>query len=308
MIWAKAVSFVNARVVTERGVADSVRFSSRILGIDDRPRRGDTVVDLEGSIVLPGLVNAHDHLELNHYGRLKRRERYRNASEWIADMRPCLASDPAIRDGRAHPLIERLFIGGLKETCSPASPRSRITTRFIASCGGRCRFRVVRRHGWAHSFLLETCSSRPARTANPAAMWLLAFARRRPTRRSWSISQKASMLTRCGELPRLESLGCLGANTVIVHGVAIDGNGWRRAARAGAGLVWCPRRTAFLDSGCTALVRELLDLDGVQDARLTVALGTDSRITGSRDLLDEMPRRELRLMPVTPAASSCTAW
>ena len=114
MIWAKAVSLVNARVVTPDGVADSVRFSSRILTLGDRPRHGDTVVDLQGALVLPGLINAHDHLELNHFGRLTCRDRYRNASEWIADLRPRLSADPAIREGRAHPLVERVFIGALK--------------------------------------------------------------------------------------------------------------------------------------------------------------------------------------------------
>ena len=88
-----------------------------------------------------------------------------------------------------------------------------------------------------------------------------------------------------GELPRLEALGCLKPNTVIVHGVAIDENGWRRVARTGAGLVWCPASNAFL-FGETALVGALVD--GSDEARVTVALGTDSRVTGSRDLLDEL--------------------
>ena len=100
MIWANAVSFVNARVVTpgmDAPVAASIRFSSRVLSIGERPKPHDTVVDLDGAFVLPGLINAHDHLELNHYGRLKGRDRYENASAWIDDMRPRLAADPAIR-------------------------------------------------------------------------------------------------------------------------------------------------------------------------------------------------------------------
>ena len=110
MIWANAVSFVNARVLhpSPGGVpAESIRVSSRVLSIGERPKPHDTVVDLRGAIVLPGLVNAHDHLELNHYGRLKGRERYENASGWIDDMRPRLSTDPAIRDGGAGESISR---------------------------------------------------------------------------------------------------------------------------------------------------------------------------------------------------------
>jgi len=98
VIWANAVSLVNARVVAGDGIADSIRFSSRVLSIGDRPRHGDTVVDLQGGFVLPGLINAHDHLELNHYGRITGRDRYDNAGGWIADVSQRLDSDPAIRE------------------------------------------------------------------------------------------------------------------------------------------------------------------------------------------------------------------
>lgn len=294
MIWAKAVSFVNAQVVTARGVAESVRFSSRILGLGDRPRHGDMVVDLEGRIVLPGLVNAHDHLELNHYGRLKRRERYRNASDWIEDMRPCLAADPGIRDGRAHPLIERLFIGGLKNLLAGVTTVAHHNP-FYRELRRTLPIRVVRRYGWAHSFLLE---QRPAGARGEPGGDVGVRFRATPPDTPFMVHLAEGVdEDACGELPRLESLGCLGPNTVIVHGVAIDGNGWRRAARAGAGLVWCPASNEFL-FGRTASVREVLDLDAPMRAH--VALGTDSRITGSRDLLDEL-RVADRLVPVTPA-------
>ncbi len=100
----------------------------------------------------------------------------------------------------------------------------------------------------------------------------------------------------CGELERLEAVGCLASNTVIVHGVAIDADGWRRVARSGAGAVWCPASNRFL-FGRTAAVREYLD---VANGAGCLALGTDSRLTGSRDLLDEI-REAASLAPVTAA-------
>jgi len=291
MIWANAVSFVNARVHTPApgaAPADSIRVSSRILSIGERPKPHDTIVDLRGAIVLPGLINAHDHLELNHYGRLKSRDRYENASAWIDDMRPRLSADPAIRAGRSQPLVERLFIGGLKNLLAGVTTVAHHNP-FYPEMRRTMPVRVVRRYGWAHSFLLER---QPAGArgepggevaqrwqATPAdAPFVLHLAE--------GVDEEAR-----GELPRLEALGCLKPNTVIVHGVAIDGDGWRRVADAGAGLVWCPASNDFL-FGRSVPVRELLDstLHGGNGgaSRLHIALGTDARITGSRDLLDEL--------------------
>ena len=282
MIWASAVSFVNARVLSGGAIAESIRFSSRVLSVGERPKHGDTVVDLEGGFVLPGLVNAHDHLELNHFGRLKCRDRYDNASGWIADLSARLNGDATIRERRAHPLIERLFIGGLKNLLAGVTTVAHHNP-FYAEMRRTMPIRVVRRYGWAHSFALE---KRPAgargepggdvasrwRATPPDAPFVLHLAE--------GIDEDAR-----GELPRLEALGCLKPNTVIVHGVAIDGNGWRRVARAGGGLVWCPASNQFL-FGRTALVGDLID--GGDGAGVTVALGTDSRLTGSLDLLDEL--------------------
>ena len=72
VIWANAVSFVNARVRRRRPASadvDPLRRRAIARRIGERPQRATTVVDLDGAFVLPGLVNAHDHLELNHYGR-----------------------------------------------------------------------------------------------------------------------------------------------------------------------------------------------------------------------------------------------
>lgn len=304
MIWANAVSFVNARVATpgvDAPIAPSIRFSSRVLSIGERPKPHDTVVDLDGAIVLPGLINAHDHLELNHYGRIKVRERYENAAGWIADIRPRLTADPAIRDGRAHPLVERLFIGGLKNLLAGVTTVAHHNP-FYPEMRRTMAVRVVRRYGWAHSFLLERqpAGARGEPGGDVARRWQATPADAPfVLHLAEGVDEEAR-----AELSRLESLGCLKPNTVIVHGVAIDGDGWRRVASAGAGLVWCPASNDFL-FGRSAPVRVLLDDADRQringDRRLMhIALGTDSRITGSRDLLDEL-RAAREAAPVTPA-------
>ena len=74
-------------------------------------------------------------------------------------------------------------------------------------------------------------------------------------------------------------LGCVGANTLIVHGIALGRAQRMRLEDAAAGLIWCPSSNSRL-FGRTAQVSELV-------RRGRVALGTDSRFSGSRDLLCE---------------------
>jgi cytosine/adenosine deaminase-related metal-dependent hydrolase len=110
------------------------------------------------------------------------------------------------------------------------------------------------------------------------------------------------------ELDRLDAIGCLASHTVLVHGLAIDGDGWNRLTTRGSGVVWCPASNHFLfgDAGRTPIWSE-----PGRSAASNVALATDSRLTGSRDLLDELriahasssiePADLLRMVTSTPA-------
>ncbi len=289
---SRPVAFVNARVAADGGTASTLRFSSRILAIDAPPRRGDLVVDLDGAVVLPGLINAHDHLELNHYGPLKSRDRYENATAWIDDMRPRIQADAAIRANRAHALSSRLFIGGLKNllagvtTVAHHNPRYRELARSVP-------VRVVRRYGWAHSFLLERqpVGARGERGGEVGARYR-ATAANAPFIVHVAEGVDAAA---AAEVGRLDALGCLRANTVLVHGVAMTNGDWERVVASGAGLVWCPASNHYL-FGRTVPARQWLDASDRAPAHL--CLGTDSRVTGARDLLDEL-RAAASLAPLS---------
>ena len=292
MTWPRVVALVNGTVIAEGGTADSIRFARRVVSIGDGARPRDVVVDLRGAFVLPGFINVHDHLELNHYGRLKFRERYENATEWIDDMRPRLSTDPGIHAGRAHSLIERLFAGSLKNLLSGVTLVAHHNPFYgDFRCG--MPIRVLRRYGWAHSFALERqpAGARGEPGGDVAARW-----RATPAAVPFFVHLAEGVDVRAaGELARLEAVGCLTSNTVIVHGVAIDMDGWQRVAAGGASLAWCPASNQFL-FGRTAGASELWRLR----ERRGVAIGTDSRITGARDLLDELRIARAMAPSLTP--------
>src|SRR3989337_2470746 len=66
----------------------------------------------------------------------------------------------------------------------------------------------------------------------------------------------------------------------MVHGVGLSPEDCLAIAEAGAGLVWCPGSNMFLFNQ-TAPIESM-------PANLPVALGTDSTLTGSASLFDEL--------------------
>jgi cytosine/adenosine deaminase-related metal-dependent hydrolase len=282
LTWRRPVALVNARVHTPEGEARSIRFDRRILALDAPPRRGDVVVDLDGAFVLPGLINAHDHLELNHYGPLRPRSCYENAADWIDDLRPVIRSAGDVRRNASYPLSARLCAGALKNVLSGVTTVAHHNPRY-REIGGRFPLRVVERYGWAHSFALER---EPAGANGELGGGIGQRYSATPADAPFIVHLgEGTDAVAAGELALLDGMGCLRSNTVLVHGVALTSADWVRVLAAGAALVWCPASNMFL-FGRTAPMRCLLD--ATPSAWVHVCLGTDSRVTGARDLLDEM--------------------
>jgi cytosine/adenosine deaminase-related metal-dependent hydrolase len=82
------------------------------------------------------------------------------------------------------------------------------------------------------------------------------------------------------ELGHLDALHCLAANTVLVHGVGLTVADVERVMQRRAAVIWCPASNI-------SILGKTLDPHRLCAAGL-LALGSDSRISGSRDLLDEL--------------------
>ena len=265
---ARAITFINGQVITGTGqIAESIRVrQGRVDAVNESPDSRDLVIDLDRGIVVPGLINAHDHLELNSFGRMKWRTRYDNVRGWIADFQPRFETDAQLVMARPDTLADRVWVGGLKNLLSGVTTVCHHNPLHSVL---RLKFpvRLVTRFGLSHSLQIDGALVGPAHRATPRGWpWIVHAAE--------GVDEEA-----CSEIDTLDSLGCLDANTILVHGVAINGEAKRLLAR-GVSLVWCPTSNQFL-FGCTADVRPF-DADG------RLALGNDSRLSGEGDLLDEL--------------------
>lgn len=139
--------------------------------------------------------------------------------------------------------------------------------------------RVVKKYAWAHSLYL---SSEPEiiasyRSTPPDVPWFIHLA-------------EGTDEAAAGEYQRLKALGCVGKNTVIVHGVGltledvsdvtINIYGVGSGLNGGIKLIWCPSTNMYL--------LEQSVLPRILSVHARTAIGNDSRLTADGDLLDEL--------------------
>ena len=229
----------------------------------------DFIVDLRDHLVFPGLINAHEHLHVNAVPLLPSGAPFPNSYAWMEAFQEHFRH-PAVVAALAIPKALRLRHGALKNllagvTCvvhhDPWHPSLDAVDFPVALC---------RDHGWAYALdwphfgppVRESFAATPAETP-----WMIHLA-------------EGTDDVAAAELERLDQMGCLGSKTVLIHGVGMRPGDIYRVIDKGAAVVWCP-------SSNLALLGRTLDPHALQAAG-RLALGSDSRLSGSRDLLDEL--------------------
>ncbi len=237
--------------------------------VDEKPLDA-LEVDLEGYSIFPGLINAHDHLELNHYPRTKFREVYDNAHQWGEDVNARLNEEP-FKTLRSYPLWDRVFIGGLKNLLCGATtvihhgpPHKPMFRRDFP-------VRVLKKYGWAHSLHFNTEEE------------IIRSYKNTPRNVPWFIHlAEGTDEIAAGEYQRLKKMGCVGENTVIVHGVGMTEDDIEDALILGCRFITCPTTNSFLLSS----VANLPEWWRLSKGR--IFFGSDSRLTAAGDFLDEI--------------------
>jgi cytosine/adenosine deaminase-related metal-dependent hydrolase len=221
-------------------------------------------LNLAGMLVLPGLVNSHDHLEFAIFPRLGNRT-YANAQDWARDIYH--PDEFPLREILQVPKATRLFWGGLKNLLCGVTTVCHHNEYEPDVFENHFPVRVLKRCGWSHSFAFsQDVQADFERTPDGAPFFI-------------HLAEGTDVESR-NEFERFDRLGLLNGQTVIVHGVALLSQDWELVRRRGARVVWCPSSNLFT-------LGKTLDLD-LLPSGIEVALGNDSPLTAAGDLLDEM--------------------
>ncbi len=277
------------------------------------PVEDAVTVDLPGHLIFPGLVNAHDHLHINAIPPLRATAPFPNSYAWAQGFEAHFRA-PEVAAAVALPVGLRCWQGGLKNLLAGTTTVAHHDPWDAAFDEANFPVRLLRRFGWCHSLGQSPRDGLPGKVLDrltgflggpvPFGPPVVESFRATPAGAPFVIhlAEGTDAIAR-GELARLDALGCLAANTLLVHGVGLSRQDIDRVIARGAGVVWCPSSNLAL-LGATLAPRRLFEAG-------RLALGTDSRLSGGRDLLDELggaaargdlaPAELLRLVTVDAA-------
>jgi cytosine/adenosine deaminase-related metal-dependent hydrolase len=235
---------------------------------------GGRIIDLKGaSVIYPGLINTHDHLQGNYL--------------------PPVGPKPG-----AFYLTWLPWDNDLKASATFAE-RSKLSREDLYGLSGyKCLFSgvtTVNDH-FPHILNDPILPALPIRAireyclAHEASSYDLKWGDRIEIEHEWAVKNGWPFITHLSEgfdeeamrgVENLEKLGVLDDHCLLVHCIGFSDGDIQKVAKAGASISWCPASNMFMFN-VTAKIRKFLK------AGINVTLGTDSSATGSFNLLEEI--------------------
>ncbi len=228
------------------------------------PPGTEAQLDLTGFLLLPGLINSHDHLEFGLFPQLGRGH-YQNAQEWATDIQT--ADAEIIAKLRGVPKAVRLWWGAIRNLLCGVTTVCHHNPLSAELLAEDFPVRVLPAFGWAHSLSLEPDIVARFQATSAQEPFILHAA-------------EGVDAASAEEIFELDRLRVLDDRTVLVHGLALNEKGAALLNRRRTALVWCPTSNEFLFGRTHA--REVLNL--VEN----VVMGSDSPLTCRGDLLDDI--------------------
>ena len=235
------------------------------------PLSGIVQADLNGMLVFPGLINCHDHLLGTYFPRVGDRKPYLNWLIWDNDLK--LSSHYAERQQIES--IDLYMLGGYRHLISGVTSVQDHIPHFVQDMfKDSVPIHVIDNYGVAHS----------------VGSFALPWGRGIELEHKLSVENNMPFITHCSEgfdeetkrsVEVLESKNALSENTVLIHGICFSDEDIKLLAKRKVNVIWCPVSNLYMYNA-TAQIKKLLD------SNINVALGTDSPMSGSINIFEEM--------------------
>lgn len=255
-----AEEYAPGTIMIESGNISSI---SSLKKSEEASRHINTI-KLDGCMLLPGLINAHDHLEFGLFPKLGRGP-YENALCWAQDIHRTYGPEIALYN--RVPKEVRLWWGGIRNLLcgvTTVSHHNPLTPDLLSS---HFPIRVLSDFGWAHSIYLDKQVKTKFLSTPDSYPFIIHMAE--------GIDQASA-----NEIFQLEQMQALCDRTVLVHGLSLTREGIHLLNQRHASLIFCPSSNHFLFQR----VPDISSFNSVANK----ALGSDSPLTAAGDLLDEL--------------------
>jgi cytosine/adenosine deaminase-related metal-dependent hydrolase/ubiquinone/menaquinone biosynthesis C-methylase UbiE len=222
------------------------------------------IIDFEGYLLLPGLINAHDHLEFGLFPNIGAGP-YQNSVEWAKEIHRIHAN--LIARHRKVPKAVRLWWGAIRNLLCGVTTVCHHNPLSRELLSNDFPIRVLSKFGWAHSLEVDPNLIHNFDHTPPNLPFVLHAAE--------GIDARSAQ-----EIFDLDRMQVLGERTVLVHGLALNPKSVALLNRRRSALIVCPTSNQFLFhcAPSSTLIKSVN----------TVVLGSDSPLTSAGDLLDEI--------------------
>ncbi|MDA1015910.1 MAG: amidohydrolase family protein [Planctomycetota bacterium] len=260
-------------LITDAGVFDGNDvFDGDILVVENRiyavargiVNRKLPRIDGNGWWVLPGLINAHDHLDWTASPRLGRGP-YANSYQWAGDVH--LPETEPVASVLSMSDEARLMWGGLKCVISGVTTVMHHNPLKPLLTSSRFPVHVFHPYRWSHSPGFSKSLQQDFEAYGGQGLFFIHCA-------------EGTDDAARGEFQQLDRLEMLDCNTVLIHGVGLGVGDIPRLKSSGCRLVWCPSSNEFLLGGTVE--------PAVLRSGIPVALGSDSSVSAEGHLIDEL--------------------
>ena len=237
-------------------------------------------LDTSHLIAYPPFINSHDHLIGNWFPKAGDGKIYQNVEEWVEDMK---FSDSFlernkiwINDGKFDLTDENadliIQLGIYKNIFSGCAIVQDHIPKQKSTYYQNNSIKVLKNYTQCHSISMGNWwGGEDAKTESKNANGKMPFVVHLAEGKDKTAKKSFA---------KLENMGLLQPNTLLIHCIALTENEIKKCAKNGTSICWCPESNFYL-------IGKTLDVNSCLKHNVNVVLGTDSTMSGSFNLFEE---------------------